>query len=133
MKKKLTEGVKYDADKPRYDLLSAVAVHQLVLVLTFGAAKYEDHNWRKGIVMSRLIAASLRHLFAIIRGEDIDKETGLLHSAHLMCNAMFMTEQIIMRPKFDDRWLPSVNEAKEAHRYLTLAERIHERETSSKS
>lgn len=104
---KLSEGTKHDSSKPRFDLLSPHALNQLALVLTRGAEKYESHNWRKGIAMSRLIAASYRHLNSINEGHDIDAEFGLLHAAHLMCCAMFMVEQTLMRPAFDDRWRPA--------------------------
>lgn len=97
-------GVKWDQDKPRYDLLDAEAIDELAKVATFGAAKYAEHNWRAGIKLSRLLAASLRHLFAILRGEDYDRETGLQHAAHLMCCAMFIIWTIKHRKDCDDRW-----------------------------
>lgn len=105
----LKEGTKYDAGKLRFDLLSSLALNELVGVLTHGAAKYEDHNWRKGIPLSRLLAASHRHLNAIMGGEDIDTESGYPHAAHLMCNAMFIIEQGILRQEFDDRWKPPLS------------------------
>ena len=98
-----TQGVKFDADKPRMDLLDAYAIEQLSLVLGFGAKKYDSHNWRKGIAKGRLIAAALRHLFAYLRGEDKDPETGLSHAAHAMCCCMFLLG-LEHRPELDDRW-----------------------------
>lgn len=97
-------GVKYDADKPRMDLLDADAIEELSHVLAFGAHKYAAHNWRKGITYGRLVAAALRHLFAILRGEDRDMETGLLHAAHAMCCCMFLVSLMKRRPDMDDRW-----------------------------
>lgn len=96
-------GVKYDADKPRMDLLDAYAIEQLAQVLAFGAKKYDAHNWRKGIAKSRLLAAALRHLFAYLRGEDKDPETGLSHAAHAMCCCMFLLG-LEHRTELDDRW-----------------------------
>lgn len=98
-----TGGVKYDSDKPRMDLLDAYAIEQLSLVLAFGAKKYASHNWRKGIAKGRLIAAALRHLFAYLRGEDKDPETGLSHAAHAMCCCMFLLG-LEHRVDLDDRW-----------------------------
>ena len=49
-----TEGMKFDGDKTRMDLLDAGAIEQLAQVLTFGARKYAAHNWRKGITKGRL-------------------------------------------------------------------------------
>jgi len=99
----LPGGVKHDADKPRMDLLDAYAIEQLSHVLTFGAKKYDAHNWRKGIAKGRLIAAALRHLFAYLRGEDKDPETGLSHAAHAMCCCMFLIG-LEHRADLDDRW-----------------------------
>lgn len=98
-----TEGVKFDSDKPRYDLIDPYAIDQLARVLTFGAKKYEAHNWRKGITKTRLIAAALRHTFAYLRGEDCDPETGLSHMAHAMCCCMFLLG-LEHRVDLDDRW-----------------------------
>lgn len=96
-------GVKFDAEKPRMDLLDAYAIEQLSSVLTFGAQKYNAHNWRKGIAKGRLIAAALRHLFAYLRGEDRDPESGLSHVAHAMCCCMFLLG-LEHRPELDDRY-----------------------------
>jgi hypothetical protein len=97
-------GVKFDQDKPRMDLLDARAIEQLALVLSFGAKKYAAHNWRKGWAKSRLIAAALRHIFAYLRGENNDPESGLSHVAHAMCCCMFLLG-LEHRPDLDDRYI----------------------------
>lgn len=99
-------GVKFDSGKPRMDLIDGEALEELARVLDFGARKYAENNWRKGIKLSRLLAASMRHLTAIIRGETYDQETGLQHAAHLMCCAMFLIWTIKHRQDLDDRWKP---------------------------
>lgn len=98
-------GVKYDGEKPRMDLLDPLALEGLAKVLTFGAQKYAAHNWRKGIANTRLIAAMLRHLFAIMRGEDLDPESGLPHIDHVGCCWMFLSNNMKVRPEMDDRWI----------------------------
>jgi hypothetical protein len=70
-------GTKHDQDKPRMELLSVPFIEGVSQVLAFGAKKYGEHNWRKGISQSRLIGAALRHTFAFLRGEDKDAESGL--------------------------------------------------------
>ena len=87
----LATGIKHDQDKPRMDLLDAQALEGLARVLTFGASKYDAHNWRGGISYSRLLAAALRHIFAIQRGEDYDPESGELHADHAQCCLMFLS------------------------------------------
>lgn len=100
----LPEGVKHDGEKVQLDLLSVPALIGLGNVLTFGAKKYEAHNWRKGMVWSRLIAAALRHLFAFMLGEDTDPESGLPHIDHALCCLMFLSEFQKMKLGTDDRW-----------------------------
>lgn len=87
------EGQKFDKDKPDMSLLSPIALVLLTKVIAFGAKKYARHDWRKGISEDKLIAACFRHLTAVLAGEICDRETGLPHAAHLMCEAMFLCEQ----------------------------------------
>ena len=100
----LTEGVKDDGGKNRLDLLSARWIQGVGKVLTFGAAKYADHNWRRGLKLSRCLAAALRHLFAFLGGEDCDPETGLSHLYHASCSLMFAAELHETHPELDDRY-----------------------------
>lgn len=98
-------GTKHDGEKVRLDLLSSEWITGVGDVLTFGAKKYEAHNWRKGIQLSRLLGACLRHVFAFLKGEDKDPETGLLHLYHASCCLMFASELYIISPeKVDDRF-----------------------------
>lgn len=97
-------GVKHDTGKLPWDLISVPAMDELLRVLEFGRKKYDAHNWRKGMAWTRLISAAGRHLFAFLRGEDRDPETGYLHTAHLMCCAMFLTEYALLKRGTDDRY-----------------------------
>lgn len=99
----LLTGQKADGGKVRMDLLDPYAMEQLAAVLTFGASKYDSHNWRGGIKFSRILAALLRHIFAFIRGEDLDPESGLPHIAHAMCCCMFILG-LSHKPECDDRY-----------------------------
>jgi hypothetical protein len=99
------EGVKYDKDKPRIDLVDAEFLEGLGDVLRFGANKYAAHNWRGGIAYSRLIGAAYRHLGAINKGEDIDPESGMPHVYHLACCNMFLSWMMKHRKDLDDRYI----------------------------
>jgi hypothetical protein len=96
-------GVKYDKGKRRFDLLAVSPLEQLVDVLGYGAGKYEDANWRKGMPWGRAFAAAMRHLWAWWKGETFDPESGLNHVAHAMCNLMFLLEWQETHPELDDR------------------------------
>jgi len=100
----LTEGAKYDEGKPRWDLLPIDALNELVAVLSFGAGKYDDRNWEKGINYSRVYGAAMRHLTKFWNGQDKDDETDLAHLAHAMCCCMFLLSyQLRSMKEFDDR------------------------------
>ncbi len=97
------EGVKFDADKLRYDLVPAYPLEQIVAVLTFGAKKYSDRNWELGMSWSRVFAALMRHSWAWFKGEDLDKETGISHLAHAGCCILFLLEYTRTKKELDDR------------------------------
>ncbi len=98
------EGKKADSGKDRWDLAPMDAIREVVKVLGFGASKYGDRNWEKGIKFSRLYAAALRHLTAWFEGEDRDPETGLSHLAHAGCCVLFLLAFTIRgHGHFDDR------------------------------
>lgn len=87
------EGKKYDADKPRYDLVPVFGLEEVTQVLTFGAKKYDDENWRKvEPLFKRYYSACLRHMESRRKGELIDPESGRHHLAHAICCLMFILE-----------------------------------------
>ncbi len=87
------DGVKYDQDKPRYELLPIMPIEETVKVLTYGAKKYADDNWREvSRQRPRYFAAAIRHIFAWWQGEELDPESGLPHLAHAMCCLIFLME-----------------------------------------
>lgn len=100
----ISVGVKADTDKPRYDLISAVALDDLAKVYTFGVQKYAPHNWRLGLAWSRIFAAAMRHLWAWLRGEDNDPESGLPHLAHAAWGCFTLLEYSRTKPELDDRY-----------------------------
>lgn len=99
-----SEGRKFDTGKVRLDLLSVPALTAVAQVMTFGARKYGDNNWRGGMGWSRLVGAGMRHLFAFISGEDTDPESGLPHLAHALCCLMFLLEYQLTENGTDDRY-----------------------------
>lgn len=96
-------GVKFDQAKIRTDLLAFDALEATAEVLTHGATKYGDRNWEQGFNWMRIVGALTRHLFAYIRGEDRDPETGLLHLAHASCCLMMLLTFQLRAIGTDDR------------------------------
>jgi hypothetical protein len=103
------EFKKDDSGKPRFELLPSVALEEVAKVLTYGAKKYThdgidgSDNWRLGTTWRRYIGASLRHIFAFLRGEDSDPETGCSHLAHAVCCLLFLLEFQLVGGGTDDR------------------------------
>lgn len=99
----LRTASRYNQGKTRMGLAPAYAQEQYGKVLTYGANKYDDNNWRKGMSWMSVVDSLERHLNAFKQGEDFDPETGLHHTAHIMCNAAFLTEFYKIAPQYDDR------------------------------
>lgn len=101
------EAVKFDVSKTDWSLVPFEALEGMVRVLEFGAKKYSRDNWRTGtgFKYTRVINSLMRHLFSYMRGEDLDKESGLPHIAHIQCNALFLAYYALNKAKFnqDDR------------------------------
>lgn len=66
-------------------------IREVVQVLTFGATKYSDDNWKRvpGI-RTRYFSACMRHIVAWQEGEEKDQESGFSHLAHAICCIIFL-------------------------------------------
>lgn len=94
------QGRKFDQEKPRYDLLPPYALEEVVKVLTFGATKYSDENWRKVPEgRRRYFAAAQRHQWQHKRGELVDKDSNCYHLACAITNLMFILEKELLNEK----------------------------------
>jgi hypothetical protein len=115
----MSEGRKFDGEKPRMYLLPPKAIQEVAKVLTFGAQKYDEDNWKKlDNLQNRYTGASLRHIFAIMEGEELDEETGYYHEAHAICCLLFKLEA-------------KLNEARSKEEGLRESERSQHQESNS--
>ena len=106
------QGEHKDDGKVRYDLLPAKPLHEVAKVFTWGASKYSDNNYLKGIKFSRLFGSCMRHCWAWKRGENLDPESNLPHLAHAISNLMMMLALIMNgRDDCDDRQSIEATEA----------------------
>jgi hypothetical protein len=100
-------AIRYDHGKTDWSLMPFEAIEEINKVLDFGAKKYAAHNWKKGegFKYTRVLNSLLRHIFAYMRGEDKDPESGLNHLAHAGCNIVFLLyySKYKERYKNDDR------------------------------
>lgn len=117
-----TDGKKHDGGKPNYLLLPrsvlpddemlrwlhdrarethrcgwledvASSPEEIEKVMAFGASKYSARGWETcGIEASRLLAAAMRHQWAIVRGEKCAKDSGLPHVWHRDANLAMLED-----------------------------------------
>ena len=100
-----TGGLRYNEDKLQWGLVDFDALESMVRVLEHGAEKYDAWNWKKGLPYVSVTESMLRHIYAFLRGEDIDPESGLPHTGHIMCNAMFLDYYAQHCKDMDDRFI----------------------------
>lgn len=80
-----------------------LAYEELARVYGMGEEKYARYNYLRGYDWSLSVDALFRHLFAFLRGEDRDSESGLLHTAHVAWHAQTLTSFQLRGIGTDDR------------------------------
>ena len=96
-------AIKHDEEKPRTDLLPTDALMAVADTFSYGAKKYSDRNWEKGMAWGRLSGALLRHVFLWMGGQDVDKESGKSHLAHAACCSLMLLALVLRNKGTDDR------------------------------
>lgn len=72
-------------------------------VFEYGAQKYAEYNWVKGMKWSVPIGCIGRHALKVLtKGETNDDESGLLHVGHIMCNLVMLKAFQAGYPEGDD-------------------------------
>ena len=80
---------------PNYDLVPFQEITDAYIrVAEFGAKKYAPWNWTKGLPRVQLLCSLLRHTFAYLRGEERDSESGILHTDHILWNAVAVCHSV---------------------------------------
>lgn len=98
------KGVKFDRDKPRYDLIPPHALEDLAKVYAFGAKKYGDRNWEKGLEYGRMYRAAIGHMNQWWLGDKADSESGMSHLTHAaFCVLGLLEYELTGRSELDNR------------------------------
>lgn len=95
-----SEGRKDDSGKIRLELIPPELLFAVGSILTFGAKKYADRNWEKGMSWSRVFGALMRHMWSWWAGKapttksflfgELDDETKHSHLWHAGCCITFL-------------------------------------------
>lgn len=73
------------ASKPDVSLVPMSAILHEAQAMALGARKYGPGNWReagKPVQARTYLAAAIRHIAAVLDGEDLDSESGGHHLGH---------------------------------------------------
>jgi hypothetical protein len=97
------EGMKFDSEKERFDLIPPIPLMELANLYSRGAVKYGDRNWEEGIKWGRIFAAMMRHAWKWWAGEERDQEDGQHHLASVAWCALTLLEYNRTHPECDDR------------------------------
>ena len=101
-------GARFNSGKAKMSLIPFCTLEDEAKVWEYGAKKYADWNWAKGMAWSIPFECAMRHMAAWQRGEENDPESGLPHLAHAMCNLRMLTLYSKTFQEGDDRpveWL----------------------------
>jgi hypothetical protein len=111
MSKSKPTGFKASVGKPRMSLISHIAVRKIAHVMTDGAKKYSDNQWRNGFVFTDLMDALERHSGAYLAGQKADPQSGYSHLAHLGASVMMLLELEETRPDLYNIYqIPNIDE-----------------------
>lgn len=83
------QAMRFNRDKPKWSLVDFESLVPMIRVLEFGSKKYTPNNWKKGMPEKELLESTIRHVTAMLDGEENDSDSGLSHMAHVQCNSMF--------------------------------------------
>jgi len=119
-----TEKSQYNASKSgaQREALGVPYFRQLPLeglaagatALEYGARKYADRNWEKGLPWQQMIDSLKRHIDDFERGKDYDDGpdgSGLPHICMIMAGALMLSSSVIRRIGEDDRMPKTSDEA----------------------
>ena len=87
-------------DDVRFDLISSQGLRRLAETYAYGAQKYADNNWRKGMPFSVLMNHLIAHIYAYLEGDDNEED----HLAHAAWGLFALMEFEEMKPEFNDLW-----------------------------
>jgi len=98
------KALRYNEWKLQWHLLHIPFIEWVIKVLEFGAEKYSPDNWKKPMDRNTVLDSQMRHQAALMKGEEIDSDSGLPHIYHLACNAMFYSYHMLESPPTEVWW-----------------------------
>lgn len=99
-------GMRFNKNKLRWSTFPKFLIKPVIEVAHFGATKYDDFNFLKGLPVLDTLDSLERHLDAVLDPEesDYDSESECHHLAHVAWNALVALYMLKTRPELDTRW-----------------------------
>jgi hypothetical protein len=85
-----TGSLRKNAGKPEISQLDPEFIMELSDLMTISAKKYGKFNWALGQFFCTVLDSMGRHFFKLLKGEDIDEESGRHHVLHIAANCMIL-------------------------------------------
>jgi|TARA_R110000744_G_scaffold246849_2_gene363310 hypothetical protein len=126
-------GVPYMRQLPMEGLAAGAAA------LEYGAMKYEDRNWEKGLPWQQMIDSLKRHIDDFERRNDYDNGptgSGLHHVCMIMAGSLMLSSSVIRGIGVDDR-MPELDggalSAKDCAKFISDQLKLAEEFTQTRS
>ena len=100
-------GKKLNKGKARICLVPEEAILGAAEVFTHSETKYGPFNYRKGLNWLDITDSLDRHMLKFKMGIDLDEESGLPHTWHILANAMMLEYMRVHYPELDNRYVKS--------------------------
>lgn len=107
-----SEGLKFDQEKPDLTDIPMDAIFEMGRAFSYGQKKYGKNNFRNGMLVSRQLAAALRHIYQHLDGETFDKETKSMHLGNAMASIAMAIYNLKNNPATDDRFIKDLEKYK---------------------
>lgn len=97
------------AAKPDLSLVPPALIIWVAKCMENGAKRYSKANWRnedQKVRMTVYLSAALRHVLALVDGEDCASDSGLPHAAHAAASMGIILDALACGTLIDDRSKP---------------------------
>ena len=86
---------KHDKGKYKPSLIYTSLLEEISKVREHGKQEYGSFTSWESVEPMRWLDAAIRHIRAVMEGENFDKKSKLLHLAHAECSLMYVIEKFV--------------------------------------
>ena len=107
-------SVKADQSKPDLTDIPTEAMWEMGKAFTYGQKKYNKNNFRNsGMLVSRQLAAAIRHIYQHLDGETLDPESSAMHLGHALASIAMAIYNLKNHPEMDNRHTADIEKHKQ--------------------